>query len=201
MTSRKHGGFTLIELLVVIAIIAILAAILFPVFAQAREQARKISCLSNTKQLSLSVLMYVQDYDETFPLSEASDPSAKPPSPDFQSNSASWLNMCQPYIKSWQLAICPDADFKHADPVNYLDPFLSYGIPPSAIKWRTGGLHQAVACGDATLELLEAAKRSRGVAMLAISGGSTPRLMFESMATRGFWLLLATIVFTANSGV
>jgi len=132
MTSRKHGGFTLIELLVVIAIIAILAAILFPVFAQAREQARKISCLSNTKQLSLSVLMYVQDYDETFPLSEASDPSAKPPSPDFQSNSASWLNMCQPYIKSWQLAICPDADFKHADPVNYLDPFLSYGIPPSA---------------------------------------------------------------------
>ena len=60
-------GFTLIELLVVIAIIAILAAILFPVFAQAREKARQASCLSNCKQLGLASNMYVQDYDETFP--------------------------------------------------------------------------------------------------------------------------------------
>jgi prepilin-type N-terminal cleavage/methylation domain-containing protein/prepilin-type processing-associated H-X9-DG protein len=65
--SRRKSGFTLIELLVVIAIIAILAAILFPVFAQARERARAISCVSNLKQLSLSLMMYVQDYDETFP--------------------------------------------------------------------------------------------------------------------------------------
>ena len=65
-------GFTLIELLVVIAIIAILAAILFPVFAQAREQARAISCLSNMKQLGLSVKMYAQDYDEQFPMGNAS---------------------------------------------------------------------------------------------------------------------------------
>jgi prepilin-type N-terminal cleavage/methylation domain-containing protein/prepilin-type processing-associated H-X9-DG protein len=62
----EKTGFTLIELLVVIAIIAILAAILFPVFAQAREQARKISCLSNTKQIGLATSMYAQDYDETF---------------------------------------------------------------------------------------------------------------------------------------
>ena len=61
-------AFTLIELLVVIAIIAILAAILFPVFAQARESARTISCLSNVKQISLGLTMYVQDYDERFPL-------------------------------------------------------------------------------------------------------------------------------------
>ena len=61
-------GFTLIELLVVIAIIAILAAILFPVFAQAREQARSTACLSNTKQIGLSVKMYAQDYDESFPM-------------------------------------------------------------------------------------------------------------------------------------
>src|SRR5205085_2690152 len=64
---KGRNGFTLIELLVVIAIIAILAAILFPVFAQAREKARGITCVSNEKQLALGVLMYIQDYDETFP--------------------------------------------------------------------------------------------------------------------------------------
>src|SRR5262245_63621885 len=65
--SRIRSGFTLIELLVVIAIIAILAAILFPVFAKAREQARKTSCLSNMKQITMAGLMYAQDYDETWP--------------------------------------------------------------------------------------------------------------------------------------
>src|SRR5215475_10860098 len=64
---HEKSGFTLIELLVVIAIIAILAAILFPVFAQAREAARKTVCLSNTKQVGLGVMMYVQDYDEDYP--------------------------------------------------------------------------------------------------------------------------------------
>ena len=67
-SSRKlDQGFTLIELLVVIAIIAILASILFPVFAQAREKARSISCLSNTNQVGLAILQYVQDYDEALP--------------------------------------------------------------------------------------------------------------------------------------
>src|SRR5579863_320427 len=65
--KRTQHGFTLIELLVVIAIIAILAAILFPVFAKAREQARKTVCLSNMKQIGLAAMMYVQDYDETWP--------------------------------------------------------------------------------------------------------------------------------------
>src|SRR5258707_14483040 len=65
--AKNHVGFTLIELLVVIAIIAILAAILFPVFAQARAKARQTSCLSNTRQISTAVLMYSQDYDETLP--------------------------------------------------------------------------------------------------------------------------------------
>ena len=66
--KRFANGFTLIELLVVIAIIAILAAILFPVFAQAREKARATSCMSNLKQQGTATYMYVQDYDETFPL-------------------------------------------------------------------------------------------------------------------------------------
>src|SRR5215216_4432933 len=66
-TPVKRRGFTLIELLVVIAIIAILAAILFPVFARARENARRTSCLSNLKQLSLGIMQYTQDYDERLP--------------------------------------------------------------------------------------------------------------------------------------
>jgi prepilin-type N-terminal cleavage/methylation domain-containing protein len=65
--NRRHGGFTLIELLVVIAIIAILAAILFPVFAQAREKGRQTACLSNCKQLGLALMMYTSDYDDTLP--------------------------------------------------------------------------------------------------------------------------------------
>src|SRR6266581_4094261 len=67
-------GFTLIELLVVIAIIAILAAILFPVFAQAREKARQASCQSNLKQLGLATLMYIQDYDSTYPIAQYAAP-------------------------------------------------------------------------------------------------------------------------------
>ena len=72
-SRTARGGFTLIELLVVIAIIAILAAILFPVFAQAREKARQASCQSNVRQLGLATLMYVQDYDETYPLAQYAD--------------------------------------------------------------------------------------------------------------------------------
>jgi prepilin-type N-terminal cleavage/methylation domain-containing protein len=67
MTRRQLRGFTLIELLVVIAIIAILAAILFPVFAMARERARLSACISNMRQIGTSLMMYVQDYDETYP--------------------------------------------------------------------------------------------------------------------------------------
>src|SRR5512144_498244 len=82
----KRRGFTLIELLVVIAIIAILAAILFPVFAQAREKARQISCLSNIKQIGLGVLMYAQDYDETYPFAWG--------------QTGAWYESVDPYIKN-----------------------------------------------------------------------------------------------------
>ncbi|MBU0606375.1 MAG: DUF1559 domain-containing protein [Armatimonadetes bacterium] len=91
-------GFTLIELLVVIAIIAILAAILFPVFAKAREKARQSSCLSNVKQLSLAVFQYVQDYDEMMPAYyNYMNPSGN----------RYWCEVIGPYIKNTQIFVCP----------------------------------------------------------------------------------------------
>jgi prepilin-type N-terminal cleavage/methylation domain-containing protein len=88
---RRSKGFTLIELLVVIAIIAILAAILFPVFAQAREKARQTSCLSNMRQAGMGDLMYIQDYDETFPFAANNPPGAP---------LVMWYDLVEPYVKS-----------------------------------------------------------------------------------------------------
>ena len=96
--ARLYRGFTLIELLVVIAIIAILAAILFPVFAKAREKARQTSCLSNTKQLGLAILQYVQDYDEEFPTIRELEPAGA---------IIDWRSRIFPYVKSKQVYACP----------------------------------------------------------------------------------------------
>ena len=104
MTRRE--GFTLIELLVVIAIIAILAAILFPVFARARAKARQASCLSNVKQLTLGLVMYVQDYDSVFML--AGSPIPGMPRGSQVDNVNWWRFRLQPYIKNWDLYVCPD---------------------------------------------------------------------------------------------
>ncbi|NLC56160.1 MAG: DUF1559 domain-containing protein [Armatimonadetes bacterium] len=113
---RRRDGFTLIELLVVIAIIAILAAILFPVFARARENARKANCLSNEKQIALGVMMYVQDYDEIFPpngngpsdsggccLPNYADPAV------IAAGKIAWILRVAPYIKNAGVWRCPSA--------------------------------------------------------------------------------------------
>jgi len=100
-SGQASNGFTLIELLVVIAIIAILAAILFPVFAQAREKARTASCQSNCKQIGLAILMYVQDYDERMPFAGWS--------PNGNDKTWDWQNSTAPYIKSAQVFQCPSS--------------------------------------------------------------------------------------------
>ncbi len=115
MSQRvRRQGFTLIELLVVIAIIAILAAILFPVFARAREQARKAACQSNLKQIGLGVAMYVQDFDETFPMANMAytvpaDTWPLKTNTGAAITTASWFTVIAPYVKSTQLFTCPTA--------------------------------------------------------------------------------------------
>jgi prepilin-type N-terminal cleavage/methylation domain-containing protein/prepilin-type processing-associated H-X9-DG protein len=105
MNRKIRIGFTLIELLVVIAIIAILAAILFPVFAQAREKARAISCLSNVRQIGLAFVQYNQDYDEmTLNISKAKTAIGLDGQPTVQS----WNMLLQPYVKSQTMFNCPD---------------------------------------------------------------------------------------------
>ena len=93
--ERGRRGFTLIELLVVIAIIAILASMLFPVFSRARAKARQSSCLSNLKQIALSIEMYVQDYDECYNYYQ-------------HSLTQPWYDMLHPYMKNREIIVCPE---------------------------------------------------------------------------------------------
>jgi len=106
---QKRKGFTLIELLVVIAIIAILAAILFPVFARAREQARKTSCASNLRQLGLGFAMYTQDYDERFPGIWSGEWNLNAGN----QRQLNWAVEIFPYIKNKQVYVCPSDSSNH----------------------------------------------------------------------------------------
>ena len=122
MKTPKLGaarGFTLIELLVVIAIISILAAILFPVFARAREKARQASCQSNTRQLGLGILMYAQDSDETLPPTAASDGTL-------------WPSLVNPYLRNDKIRLCPS---------DSLDTLNSYGLNEIAFPDFTDSAH------------------------------------------------------------
>jgi len=134
MTQQKYRGFTLIELLVVIAIIAILAAILFPVFAQARDKARQASCLNNQKQIGLGILMYAQDYDETYPMGFQVDGGTPPGS----WNNASWPQLVQPYIKNLMVFCCP-SDAKGGLPAPPDGPAGSIGWAGRTISYAVNG--------------------------------------------------------------
>jgi len=137
---QRKNAFTLIELLVVIAIIAILAAILFPVFAQAREKARAISCLSNIRELGLAGQMYMEDYDEVCVMNLGGPQIPVPVSPN-------WPLFLQPYIKSWLIMDCPDVAgdqgvFAPGSPYNWIAnwvTFETYGYNYNYLSpWTSG---------------------------------------------------------------
>lgn len=143
--TKFRRGFTLIELLIVIAIISILAALLMPVFATARENARRASCASNLKSIGLAVAQYTQDYDEMYPLAIAGQPGpgtyttqtdpALPGQKFLVSDGAvsghwvTWMDMLQPYIRNTQIFACPDTHIKIT---------ASYGYNSALSGWRRG---------------------------------------------------------------
>jgi len=157
MPNRNHrggftlitSGFTLIELLVVIAIIAILAAILFPVFAKAREKARQVTCLSNLKQLGTSMMMYTQDYDEHYPVGHNGEGEG-------------WAGQLYTYVKSTQLYTCPN-DPTTPDPANKRT-VVSYGFNVNMQGgYSLGGVLSAAQAPANTVALFEVTNNSAQV--------------------------------------
>lgn len=183
MRRSRLPGFTLIELLVVIAIIAILAAILFPVFAQAREAARKSQCASNLKQLGNGLLMYLQDYDELHPPSNALlsgytniqvfPPTAQASSPGNRAYwETCWAWTIQPYLKNPDVYGCPSPSY--LDPINARatnNPLVktSY-VYNRLLSWRS----QAAIRTPASLYLFYEGWGDQGY--FGFSGGGMPQL-------------------------
>src|SRR5215212_7267934 len=130
-------GFTLIELLVVIAIIAILAAILFPVFAQAREKARQTSCLSNLRQISTAMMMYAEDHDGLFvPV------IGRPSRQEKNFYLMSWMHLLEPYTRSRGVFVCPSSGHTSQDYLQNNDLLQNYGYMAS---FRVRGYDQITA--------------------------------------------------------
>jgi prepilin-type N-terminal cleavage/methylation domain-containing protein/prepilin-type processing-associated H-X9-DG protein len=147
MEMVRRKAFTLIELLVVIAIIAILAAILFPVFSQAREKARQSNCTSNFRNVSMAVQQYLQDYDELFPLTRpapwvtghryvVAPPEVlidfPPPLDDRSTRPAGWANSTQPYARNYQILHCPSTS-----PMDYFAHEARGHVANPALKLAT----------------------------------------------------------------
>ena len=192
--SQKNSAFTLIELLVVIAIIAILAAILFPVFARARENARRSSCQSNLKQIGLGILQYSQDYDEMMPAVSLA-------------GNIRWEDMVQPYIKSRQLFVCPSNTstvFFAGTTGNWFNHYLGNGNNNAGASAGTGFNYRRPM--DATIFTSAPADPERSVTSLAeIQAPAQAILVSETNGTRNSSNVYSTsaaggLVFTNHLG-
>jgi prepilin-type N-terminal cleavage/methylation domain-containing protein/prepilin-type processing-associated H-X9-DG protein len=173
-TRGRPRAFTLIELLVVIAIIAILAAILFPVFAQAREKARQTACLSNTKQMGLGIMQYSQDYDEMLPPRVL---AIETPRTYFEA--WSWRRLIYPYVKNADVFACPSNPTKSQDAYDSTAANLAAsGLPADSVKFKrsyvangTDGLPTPMRRSAQTLAL---AAFSRPAELILVTEGTIP---------------------------
>ena len=156
--QRKISGFTLIELLVVIAIIAILAAILFPVFARARENARRSSCLSNLKQIGLGVMQYSQDYDEFLPSGTVGG--------TYQAGRG-WSGQILPYVKSQQVFVCPNEQGRPGVAVTPGEAYYSYAYNHGLLREENGSAYD----NFSSLKNLAAYNATAMTVMLHEAGG------------------------------
>jgi prepilin-type N-terminal cleavage/methylation domain-containing protein len=148
---HRQRGFTLIELLVVIAIIAILAAILFPVFAQAREKARSSTCLSNNKQIGLAVAMYTQDYDNTYPPQKGDSMVTLAAG----GKEGTYYDALMPYCKNGQIWICPSNmpnPYAGNKATKLLPPAMGYHMNGNVITKE--GLAEAAVAAPASCMLM-----------------------------------------------
>ncbi len=184
MKRTDFRAFTLIELLVVIAIIAILAAILFPVFAQAREKARQISCLSNCKQLGLSYMMYVQDYDETYIFAAGGAGSG----------GDGWAGRLYPYVKDTAVFKCPDDPHTATQTGWYQDSYAANALIDATNPfwlWQTipGGMTNTGTMTMAGLTAPASTVLLYETPGTMLSGGSLPGGAFPEPITRNgtFW--------------
>ncbi|MDW8052597.1 MAG: DUF1559 domain-containing protein [Armatimonadota bacterium] len=183
-----HSGFTLIELLVVIAIIAVLAAILFPVFSNAREKARQTACLSNAKQLGLAATMYLNDYDETYPLGFGREAntgrwlwnryhavphdwrsSVAISSPLHQAYQAHWANAMQPYLKSEGIYSCPSAPAQRLQVADYTSPRRTPARVSYTYNGLLHGLSAAAVASASTVPMFWEGRGKAGVEGFALS--------------------------------
>lgn len=201
MKNRKFRGFTLIELLVVIAIIALLAAILFPVFARARENARRASCQSNMKQLALGFAQYKQDYDERFP--KARHFNGDGDMTVGQAAQTGWAITLQPYIKSYQVLQCPSEPHAgNSAPANVQPGWFS--TPPESNRYFTDYYCNAKICVEFGVEPagLSDSKLVAAANTVLLGDGSTSANIFNGARGEPWYRMTApdNVAFGAEGG-